>query len=66
MMASAQNHLNKPAILVKPVRNDGTIRAWFLSPFGPAAEPRTTGSGRLETTGPGARPPIIRRVGERP
>jgi len=53
MMASAQNYLNKPAILVKPVRNDGTIRAWFLSPVGPVVDPRTAGSGRLETTGPG-------------
>jgi hypothetical protein len=53
MMASAQNCLNKPEILVKPVRNDGTIQAWFLSPAGPVVDPRPAGPGRRQTTGLG-------------
>jgi hypothetical protein len=38
-MASAQNYLNKPEIPAEPALNDGTIRAWFLSPFRLSSNP---------------------------
>jgi hypothetical protein len=58
IMASAQNYPNKPEIPAEPALNDGTIRAWFLSPFRLSSntEPPVRAALRRPSLGQGRQP----------
>src|SRR5262249_22174483 len=60
IMASARSYLNRPEILARPTRNNGSLWARFLSPSGPIVRPQD----RLicPAAWPAARRPKIRRA----